>query len=214
MNNFDGRYKEIWQEFTDKISKLSADIIETVRLEDGINLHVLLKSLQNIPYNQGPDLFGGLTISGEKRSNIGSITGLFFEIMTASIITGYMNKHLPDAVIELNSCSSEEVVRISRDPDIFVRYNERYVVFETKTSPKKRDLEYARGQYKKYSESPKIQYYVIGGHTSINKAFLKQLAEEEWVCFTSTSDQNKIELAYLPSLDELLEKSIRHLTGN
>ena len=213
MANFNERYTEIWQTFVEEISTLSKDIIDSVSLEKEPNLHGILKSLQAVPYQQAHNLFDGLAIPTNKRPNIGSVTGVFFEIMTASIIQGYIKKHLPDATVELNSCSHTKVGGVARDPDIFIHYNGWHVVFETKTSPKRRDLEHVREQRSKYLGLKHTQYYVVGGHASMNKSLLHQLAEGQWICFTSVSERNQDELKAFPSLDELLEKSVQHIKG-
>ena len=123
------RYRKTWTTFAQGISQLSKELIDTGNPE-GSTFHNLLKSLQPIPYEEAPAFFAGLIPDQieERRSNIGSVTGLFFELIAASIIKGYINKHVPEAEIELNRCSEPRIDRIPRDPDIFIRHNGRHTV--------------------------------------------------------------------------------------
>lgn len=209
------RYTEIWKKFTQEVSQLSGELINNDYSESG-SLHELLESLHPIPYCIAPEFFDGLTKDQEekKRQNIGSVTGLFFELIAASIIKGYIIKRLPNAKIELNKCSNLEAQVISRDPDIFVIYKGRYVVFELKTSPKQGDLVRTREHCARYSELGHTKYFLVGGHVSANANELERLLEDKWACFMSGSPRNKKnKLGQFPRLDDLLADAVAFLSA-
>ena len=206
------RYRKTWSTFAQDISQLSKELIDTGNPE-GSTFHNLLKSLQPAPYEEAPAFFAGLVPNHkERRSNIGSVTGLFFELVAASIIKGYINKHVPEAEIELNRCSEPRREGIPRDPDVFIRHKGHHLVFELKTSPKKVDLDRAVWCHSQY-EAHKTKYFLIGGHVSSSSKYLLYLSNEKWACFTSCSEGNESVLESLPRLDNILSDAVSFLLG-
>ena len=208
------RYTEIWGKFTRDVSQFSKELINDEHPEFA-TLHELLKSLQPIPYNSAPELFDGLTEGQPEivRSNTGSATGLFFELVAASVVKGYISKRFPDARIELNKCSVDKFKAVARDPDIFVHYKGRHLVFELKTSPKKGDLEYTQQCYKDYKALGDTKYFLIGGHVSTNSSYLENLLQGDWACFMSGSSRNENVLSRFPLLDDLLADAATFLSA-
>ena len=211
MIEFRKRYEESWDQFANQISTLSQDLINMASSDEGKDLQEILSSLQVVPYNKAPKLFHNLLESfgtAGTKTNVGSVTGLFFEIIVASLVTGYVRKYLPDAKIMLNSCSSENsLLQFCRDPDIFIVHQGKYVIFEIKVSPKKGDLERAKflqGQYNSLLQK-NASYFLIGGHVTASAESLKLL--EGWACFTSSSGANTPLLESF-KLDTLLAKAV------
>ncbi|MBC7570041.1 MAG: hypothetical protein H7319_09945 [Spirosoma sp.] len=214
QQDFRTRYQGIWKTFAKQIQDLSHELIEAGGSTDS-SPHKLLSDLQSVTYEEAKFLFDELLKKEneedepvEKKTNIGSITGLFFEIIAASIVKGYMEQHVPGISIELNRCSNADIG--ASNPDIFIHYKGRHIIFETKASPKKKDLEGVIFSHHKYNSRSQndTMYFLIGGYVSARKELLQQM--EGWACFTNGSKRNS-EFVKTFRLDPLLKEAVTFL---
>jgi len=210
MSDFNKRYLEVWETFTTQISLITKDLVNVDVSEQANNLHDILKEMQWVPYHTAPKMFSSLNIS-EKRSNIGSVTGVFFELIVASVVTGAVRNHLPEAEISFNSWVRNDTLKdtINRDPDIFIHYRGRYVVFETKVSPKQNDINHAKWLREKCIAQKNVEFYLIGGYVSANADSIESV--QGWACFTDSSERNK-NLIEQFRFDDILNKAIHFLS--
>lgn len=103
---------------------------------------------------------------------------------------------------------------IARDPDVFIHYKGRHLVFELKTSPKKNDLNNAVKYHAKYKALGDAKYFLVGGHVSSSSEYLQYLSNEKWACFTSCSKGNESVLGSLPRLDDILSDAVKFLSAH
>lgn len=202
------RYRALWAKFADDCAALYADV-RTFARENGGQLHTVLRKCQPVPYDEAPKMARGET--GESsRQNIGSVTGLFFEMLATSLVLGYVEERVPAVSSHRNRCDIEDIAAVTRDPDLVLHHDGRAVVLEFKASPKSAALVRARKHRDEYRVLH-VPYFLIGGHVSARLNELRTIASEDWACFTSASDGNASALHAMPPLDKLLADAVEHL---
>lgn len=208
MNDFasqiESEYVAAWDGFVAKVNSLQETVAKSISGNDySSTLHSLLKSVQWVPYNKAHELAIPIDIDTQPN-DIGSITGLFFELWASTIILAYLSNETSDLRIERNRHTNRPSTDLPRDPDLHIEANSRSVVVEIKVAPKKRDIDRAERIRTAYAEEG-IPFFLIGGYVSVNSARLEALGSDRWCCFMSSSSTNEPVLASLPRLDDLLE---------
>jgi len=201
------RYEGAWRSFAKDLNQLQKELSAAVAEGKVPSLHELLQSLAWVPYVEAKKLFNA---RDKTSGNIGSVTGLFFELMVCSIVAPFLARELPGVEVAYNRRVGGIDPSLPRDPDISVRFGGRTAVIEIKVSPKKRSLEEALERRKTHLEHG-TAYYLVGGGVSANRELLTAFAAPAWACFMTAPDSNVELLKGLPKLDAVLQNAVEYL---
>jgi hypothetical protein len=209
--NIRADYEKVWQQLIDSHNAFLRQLSEGVSSGQVGSLHQALLEMYRIPYQKAHALMQPFALENIPE-NIGTVTGLFFELAVASLLVPFFRAQCLGSTIEINRCSASARLDVPRDPDIFVTRGGKAVAFEAKVSPKLMDIEPVLRKKARF-EKAKISYYLIGGHVSLNQSSLKELCDGGWACFLEGSPRNKNLIAAFPTLDLILQKALKSL-GN
>ena len=196
------KYIETWETFTNGLNNIFADIGEQVQANK-IDLHETLKKLYGVPNKEIRTALQYPKVD-KTSGNIGSVTGIFFEQIVTSLAVSYIKNVYPNAIISRNTCEKSSIVHgITRDPDLYIRENNKEVVIEMKVSPKKADLEYVKNLKEKF-EKKNIGYFLVGGYVSADKYLLNSFNLGGWACFLEGSESNKDVISTFPTFTSII----------
>ena len=201
-------YLRSWRRFVDDLESLALQIDHKSRPE-GAPLHDILTELLWVPYNEAHRIVEITRVDASSR-NAGAISGLFFEYAACAVIVPQLRARAPGCRYERNQCSNEIVRSVARDPDLYVTFNDRHVVFEFKASPKRRDFAALAALRNKYA-AVGAEYFLIGGAAYVAAPLLEGLAREGWGCVLASSAANEEVRKRLPRLEALVTKAVSHL---
>src|SRR6266487_39953 len=129
-------YQSTWDRFVMDLQRLQEHLAGAVAAGDTPSLHGVLQQLHWIPYKRVRPLLKQRLID-TPSTNVGCITGFFFEVFTSTLVAARIKMALPETRIECNQTTDPTTLDIARDPDIFVARGPNKCVFEIKVSPKK-----------------------------------------------------------------------------
>lgn len=204
--------ESIWTDFAQSLDEFYERAASKSLQKSGSSLHGTFRSCYWVPKR---GLKRVLKRDEEEDVNVGSATGLFFEQMGASLIESYIRKKVGrEVLVERNWSENPDIRDLYEQPDLLMTSadDQRFVVFEFKTAPKKDDLAHVRKQRHTYLEADlDVQYFLVGGYVSRKKSALRALLNEGWSTFLTCSSRNQEVLSAGPKLDDLVRRAATHL---
>jgi len=210
-NSFFSDYLKIWNDFVSSLKEFKTNVEKCINTNESLNIHQILKKIYDIPKIEMINYLKDTQYSQKSSPNPGAFTGIFFENILGIFIEPYIKKRVSPVQIERNYCDDENIKRIKRDPDFYLKSNNNRAIIEVKVAPKKNDL-ISIIQIRNRYVLQNINYYFIGGWVSASKGYLDELSSNGWISILEGSKTNMdiIENKF-KKVDDLLDNICEHL---
>ena len=218
------QYGAIWYELSKSLMDFRGALKTTTLPDEEYPYHKLLQEIYFLPKIILSDYLRE-SLCKQNAPNVGSVTGIFFEELIACLVSSKISSD----IIVYRNYSDSDVLKKSplqiSNPDIYIRKGNKHFIIETKFVAHTSTIVAVESQLEsmpvnendrstRVFSNQLIQYYLIGGWSSIDFAKLSDSYPYDWLCLLDGSETNieTINSLRFTKFDSILKELSRFLS--